>query len=204
MSISSVNGSLTSVLNTLYGTAGTSGSSQSSAEETSLSEDSVTLSPQALQLSALFGTEAGQSISMGNLATFATKKLDEFEKQFKSLMEANGVDTSQPITLGHEYGTGRVVVTNDHPDADKIEQLLAQNRDLCNTYTAATSTLSIVKQAQEHGRFAEAYEKNPLAAVAQFSYLFNNSSRWGAKVTFQEDGYEVSYNQTIGGSLSLD
>ena len=148
------------------------------------------------------GRRPGKAVTLDDLQKFAEEKLKEFQERFKALLEANGIDTSQPITLGHEYGSGRLIVTNGHPDAAKIEQLLAKDFDLRNTYTAATSALEIAKHGQEHSRFAQAYDQNPLAAVAQFGYLFN--SQWDARVTFGQDGFEVAYSRIPRGPGSIE
>lgn len=202
MSVSAVDRSLTAALNQIYGTSGPSSTSQVSVGETSETEDSATLSPQAMQLSSLFGAQPGQAITLNDLMAFANKKLEEFQERFKQLLEANGIDASQPISLSQEPGTGRLKVTNDHPNAAKIEQLLAQDPELRNSYTAATSALEVAKHGQEHSRFAEAYEANPLAATAQFGYLFN--SQYDARVTFSETGYDVSYVRTPRAVSSVD
>lgn len=199
MSISAVDRSLTAALNQIYGV---SGASRTSTEKTSTPTDSATLSPQALQLSALFGGQSGDAITLNDLMKFANKKLEEFQEQFKQFLEANGVDTTKPISLAEDSRSGRLKVTNDHPDAAKIEQLLAENPELSNLYTAATSALEIARHGQEHSRFAEAYEANPLAATAQFSYLFN--SQYDARVTFSETGYDVSYVPLPRGPSSID
>jgi hypothetical protein len=148
---------------------------------------------QALELPALFGTEPGEPITVKTMRTFATNQLDTFAEKFRALMRANDIDTSQPIELGHEPGTGRLIVTNDHPDAEKIETLLEENPILRNMYTGATSTLSLAKHAEEHRKFAEAYTENPQAAMAQYAYLFN--TRWDTSVAFSEDSYEVAYDR---------
>lgn len=202
MSISAVDRSLTAALNQIYGTAGVTGEPAETTDQTVPTDDSATLSPLAQQLSSLFGTEPGKAVTLDDLREFADEKLKEFQERFEALLEANGIDMSQPITLGHEYGSGRLIVTNGHPDADKIEQLLAKNPDLRNLYTSATSALTIAKHGEEHSRFAQAYEQNPLAAVAQFSYLFN--SQWDARVTFSQDGFEAAYNRVPRGPSSID
>jgi hypothetical protein len=202
MSISAVDRSLTTALNQIYGASGTGGTSQASVLGTSSTEDSVSLSPQAMQLSSLFGTQSGAAVTLNDLMKFADEKLKEFQKQFKELLEANGIDTSKPISLAQESGSGRLKVTNNHPDAAKIEKLLAENPDLCNGYTAATSALEVAKYGQDQSRFAEAYESNPLAATAQFSYLFNG--QYDARVTFNETGYDVSYVQVPRKPSSID
>lgn len=159
-------------------------------------EDTLTLSGDAqkvLQLPALFGVEPGKAITLADMQTFADEQLEAFGKGFRALMRGNDIDMSRPITLGHEYGSGRLIVTNDHPDADRIESLLAKNPELCNQYTAATNTLALVKHGQEHAKFAQAYAENPQAAVAQYAYLFN--MRWDASVTFTEYDTEVAYSR---------
>lgn len=202
MSVSAVDRSLTAALNQIYGSAGMSGRSVENADEAASTGDSASLSPQAMRLSSLFDTEPGKAITLDDLRAFADGRLKDFAKRFKALLEANGIDTSQPITLGHEAGSGRLIVTNDHPDAGKIEQLLAKDPDLCNTYTAATSALGIAKHGEEHSRFTQAYEKNPQAAVAQFSYLFN--SQWDARVAFLNDSFDVAYSRVPRGPSSVD
>lgn len=159
-------------------------------------EDTLTLSGEAqavLQLPSLFGVEPGKAITLADMQAFADEQLDAFGKGFRALMRGNDIDMSQPITLGHEYGTGKVLVTNDHPDADRIESLLAKNPELCNQYTAATNTLALVRHGQEHAEFSQAYAENPQAAGAPYAYLFN--TRWDVSVTFTEDDIEVAYSR---------
>jgi hypothetical protein len=152
----------------------------------------VSSSPLATRLPSLFDTEPGKAVTLADLTSFAEKKLDTFNKQFEALLEANGIDTSTPITLDHVFGSGRVVVTNDHPQAGQIDELLGQDFELCNTYTAATSALEIAKQGEEHARFAKAYAQDPQMAVAQFSHFLN--THWDVQVAFSQDGYKVGYS----------
>ncbi|NLZ07829.1 MAG: hypothetical protein GXY19_21870 [Phycisphaerae bacterium] len=159
-------------------------------------EDALTLSGEAqavLQLPSLFGVEPGRAITLADMQAFADEQLEAFGKGFRALMRGNDIDMSQPVRLGHEYGGGRLIVTNGHPDADKIEGLLAENPALCNQCTAATSTLALVKHGQEHAKFAQAYAESPQAAVAQYAYLFD--TRWDVSVTFTEDDTEVAYSR---------
>ncbi len=158
--------------------------------------DTLTLSEdgqKSLLMSRLFDVEPGKPITLKDMKAFAEKKLDSFGDGFRALMRGNDIDMSQPITLDHEYGTGRVIVTNDHPQAERIEKLLAENPDLSNQYTAATATLALIKHGEEHSKFAEAYAKDPQAAVAQYSYLFD--TRWDTSVTFTGDDTQVDYNR---------
>jgi hypothetical protein len=103
---------------------------------------------------------------------------------------------TKPITLGHERGTGKLIVTNDHPQAQEIEELLEDNFELSNMYTGITSALSFAKHLEEHLKFSDAYEQNTQAAVAQYSYLFDTN--WDVDISFHDEGYDVTYNRTMG------
>jgi hypothetical protein len=196
--IDTVNASLAAAVNQIYQTTprAKTGALEETGSKAAETEDALTLSSEAwkaLRLPALFGVEPGKPITLEDMQAFADEQLDAFGKGFRALLRGNDIDTSQPITLGHEPGTGKLIVTNDHPDADKIEALLEKNPELCNQYTAATSTLALIKQGEEHSKFAEAYGKNPQAAVAQYAYLFD--TQWDASVTFTGDDTEVAYNR---------
>jgi len=198
MSIAAVGSPLVAAANQVYQTTARAGagSVERSESDEAVAADTVTLSSEAektLQLSGLFGTEPGEVITLADIRSYGAEQLQEFGKGFRALMRGNGIDTSEPITLGHEPGTGRVIVINNHPEADQIEALLAENPALCNTYTGATSALALARHGEEHAKFAEAYAQNPQAAVVRYAYLFN--TRWEASVTFSQDGDQVQYDR---------
>jgi len=198
MSIAAVNASLMAAVNQVYQSVASRNvtKAEKAEDDRAAKQDTVTLSDeaqQALELPSLFGTEPGEPITITKMKAFATEQLDTFASKFRALMHANDIDTSQPIELGHEPGTGRLIVTNDHPEAEKIEALLEDRPDLRNMYTGATSALSLTKHVEEHVKFAAAYAQNPQAAVAQHAYLFN--TRWDTSVVFSEDSYDVQYDR---------
>ena len=168
------------------------GSNESEAASVEISDDGKTL---LSTLDSFMGVKSGEAITIEDMKSFADQQLQAFEREFKALLRDNNIDTSVPVKLGHEYGSGKVIVQGSHPDADKIESLLSDRPDLCNTYSSATGALSLARNAEEYVKFGNAYEKNPRAAVAQYSYLFN--MQWDAEVTFENEGYEVSYNHTV-------
>lgn len=196
--IDTVNSSLAAALNQAYQVVPRAKAepADQTGGKTTATEDLFTLSGEAqkaLRMPWLLGVEPGSSITRKDMEAFADEQLDAFGEGFRALMRGNDIDMSQPITLGHEPGTGKLIVTNDHPDADKIEALLAKNPELCNQYTAATSTLALIKHGQEQSQFAQAYAKNSQSAVGQYAYLFD--TRWDASVTFTGDKAEVAYNR---------
>ena len=205
MSVDAVNPSMAAAVNQVYQT--TPQTQATDPEETGSealnTTDVLALSPEgrkALELPWLFGTEPGSPISLSLMKSYAAEQLDTFDAEFQALLRDNGIDTSQPITLGHEPGTGRIIVTNDHPDADKIETLIEEHPKLHNIYMGATTALEFVKHGEEHEKFAEADEENPQMAVAQYAYLFNGqfNATWDPSVTFFGGDYQVAFNRVLG------
>ncbi len=150
--------------------------------------------PTTLKLSSLFGKASGESISIDEIRSFGTQQMENFHDQFTALLKANGIDTSIPITLAHENGSGDVIVTSDHPDADRIEALLEENDELRNTYTSATGAFGLAKTAEEGNLFQEAYRQNARAAMAQYNYLFGSS--WEVTTTLCEGEFQLDYQRS--------
>jgi hypothetical protein len=198
MLIEAMKASRVSALDQVYQTTRSSTAGQVDRVSSTESDetDSVTLSSEgqkALDVLSLFGTDRDEPITLDSIRSHGERQLAAFEKQFQALLRENGIDTSEPVTLGHEFGSGRVVVTNDHPDAEKIETLMQDNPALRNMYTGATNALELAKHAEAHLEFSKAYAQNPQAAVAQYSYLFN--TRWDASVTFSNEGHSVAFSR---------
>ena len=210
MSVDAVNSSMAAALNQVYQTAPQT--KAATPEETGSGTMNITdvlaLSPEgrkALEFPWLFGVKPFKPATLAFMDRYATNELDSFSEKFQALLRDNGIDTSQPITLGLKPGTGRVIVTSDHPDAEKIATLLEEepklkNPKLHNIYRGAIKALEIVKHGEEHEKFDEAYAENPQAAAAEYAYLFNGqfNATWSASVKFSGDGYEVAYNRAVG------
>ncbi|MGD9109648.1 MAG: hypothetical protein PVG93_01790 [Phycisphaerales bacterium] len=192
-----INALLASTLNNVYQQNKTAEILEDENDESAVT-DSLTISQDAqnlLSIEGMFGTKPGEAVTLEDIKSFADEQLVEFNREFKALLRKNNIDTSIPITLGHEEGTGRIIVQNEHPDAEKVEGLFSDNFDLRNKYTAITNALGLVKHAEEHLKFSEAYANGPQAAVAQYSYLFN--MRLGPEITFDDELYSISYNHTL-------
>ncbi len=204
MSVDAVNSSMAAVNQVYQTTAQTTAATPEEAGSKALNiTDVLTLSPEArkaLDFPWLFGVKPAGPTTLALTEAHAAGQLDTFSEKFQALMRDNGIDTSQPITLGRERGTGRLIVTSDHPDAEKIEALLEEDPKLPNMFVGATKALEIVKHGAEHEAYAEAYEKDPQAAAAQYAYLFNGqfNATWDTSVTFSGDEYEVAYNRVSG------
>jgi hypothetical protein len=202
MSIEAASASLVTLVGKVYQQAENTGVQQVAEAAKSNKfepEDSFTLSNEGqknLETLSLFGTEPGEPITLEDIKSWASRGLNEFNGRFRIMLSKNGIDMTKPITLGHERGTGKLIVTNDHPQAQEIEELLEDNFELSNMYTGITSALSFAKHLEEHLKFSDAYEQNPQAAVAQYSYLFDTN--WDVDISFHDEGYDVTYNRTMG------
>jgi hypothetical protein len=84
-----------------------------------------------------------------------------------------GVNLQQPIKLAVD-AFGKVRETSGHPQAQEIEQAIASDDALANTFRRAASQMELIRAAKEHQQFAALYAQNPDLAVAQYSHLFDD------------------------------
>jgi len=166
--------------------------------------DNVAISKEGSRLSSLLSTEGlfgfkpekEGCVSIGEIESHAREYLTDLNGTLQDLFSANGIDTSQEIELGHEYGTGNVIVKNDHPDKAQIEQLFADDFDLRNEYTKITNMLTLAAEGKDASQFHEAYSKNPEQAVRDYAYLFN--SHIETTVTILDDAINATFDRVSG------
>jgi len=79
---------------------------------------------------------------------------EAFEKLFTRELGKAGVDTSIPIKLKSD-GEGGVIVTNDHPDKNKIEALFKDNPDLQQGFVKTETYTTLQKIYQLHQQWLE-------------------------------------------------
>lgn len=77
--------------------------------------------------------------NVGELARDAQNQLSEFKQEMQKLFASAGIDTSWEIHL-KSNGRGGLQVNADHPDCDKVEQLLQQNPELLEKFNALKAT----------------------------------------------------------------
>lgn len=143
-------------------------------------EDQLDLSSGKLSamnlVTKLFGVEVGEdgSISIGEIRAAYAEKFQQFTSKLNRLLEQHGIDRSCEAILRSD-GTGAIHVANDHPDREKIEAIFQDNPELANEFRGLSATASFLRAADEHQKFSAAYERDPRAAVEQFSHLFDNT-----------------------------
>ncbi|OIQ50984.1 hypothetical protein BerOc1_02929 [Pseudodesulfovibrio hydrargyri] len=157
--------------------------------------DTVSFSEEALQLSRTISSEPAEPaggdiklIARGIPMLTPEELADKTEKvgsRVTALLLENDIPTDPPVELFVDEA-GAIRVQGDHPYKDEIEEALAGDASLGNDFRQISAQASLQKAMEEHTAFAEAYEEDPDAAVARFSYLFDQSP-------------DKPYTMTIGG-----
>lgn len=92
-----------------------------------------------------------------------------------SKFEELGVDTSQTITLA-QNADGKVVVTNDHPDKEKIESLFADTDVLTQAFSTLAQNSASLKSLTSQQVSARVRTSGYAAYLSQLSQLSDASS----------------------------
>jgi len=146
-------------------------------------------------LEQLFGFQPKVNgvISIDELREHGTRQLQELSREMRTLFRENGIDTSSPIELGSQYGTGETIVKNDHPDKEKIEQLLRENPELSNDFKRISGMLELAELSEQASEFHKAYSQDPKQAVAQYAHLFN--TQLTSSVLLDDGGAEIRFER---------
>ncbi|MCE5269976.1 hypothetical protein LLH00_01675 [bacterium] len=155
-------------------------------------EDTVDISPEAKDKAEKDpGAQArGLLESLNILDGFSPEALKEkstaLKEDLDELFQRAGIDTSTEISLTTGYD-GSVLVSGEHPDKAKIEKLFADNPELANRFREVSGMASMIRACQEGIAFQKAYAQDPEAAVAQYSYLFNDNYQPQFNMSYTED-----------------
>jgi hypothetical protein len=148
--------------------------------------------PLPMSLESLFGVPAGEPITIDDMLAAQQKAQTKVEAKLDKLFAQQGIDTSQEIRL--QVGAdGQVVVTNDHPQREQIQQMFADDPQLRNDFVQAQSLAEMVGSAQEGAAFQKAYAQDPEAAVAQYWYLFDSAMKSDTSMVIKGDSYQMLY-----------
>ena len=97
---------------------------------------------------------------------------EEFQTELKLALRNQGIDLDTPIELS-TASDGSVYVVGDHPDKAAIEQYFRDNPDMRDRFEEIQALAEIKAALKLHIEFSEAYEKDPVAAVAKYFPMFN-------------------------------
>lgn len=141
-------------------------------------------------------------IQMEELTALQQETQSSVESRLRSLFAEHGIDTSQEIRL-EVASDGRLIVAGDHPQKAQIEELVNADASLRNDFVKLASLTSILAAAQEAAPFHEAYANDPYAAVAQYSYLFDSTSKASVCLSIQGDRCQAVYERPGYTSIAL-
>lgn len=193
----------------------TASTSQTEASATQNDDgDSLEISPEAealaestgsalLGASSLFGTAgADGTITLTELETLQQETMSSVKGRLASLFAKNKIDTSREIRL--QVGSdGKVVVANDHPQKAEIEKLINSDEQLRNDYVKMTSLTEMIGSAKDAAAFQAAYAKDPYTAVAQYSYLFDQTCKGNVTMSILGDQYTSIYTSPSGRQTAI-
>ncbi len=115
-----------------------------STAEVNLSDDSKDPQGSASKAADKFEQAAAEIFELAPLSLPTKVDMKLFEKNFTRELDKAGIDTSIEIKL-RANGEGKVEVTNDHPDKDKIEAMFANDSDLQQGFVRADTSQTLQK-----------------------------------------------------------
>ena len=116
------------------------------------------------------------------------------QSKLRKLFQEQGIDSSQEIKL-QVASDGSVIVANDHPQKAEIEQLFKDDPSLRNEYVKFTAMSEMAAAAREAIAFQAAYANDPTAAVAKYSYLFDNQGDGTLSLSILDDTYQSLFER---------
>lgn len=132
-------------------------------------------------------SSARDLLDVGELKLPGKADLLLFERNFNNALAKAGVDTSIEIELETDY-QGKVQVSNDHPDKEKIEQLFEDDADLQQQFVKAQMFQTFEKLAALHKQWQQRIESGESEETANL-WLVQASQALvanDASVIFQE------------------
>jgi hypothetical protein len=168
--------------------------------------DLLDLSPEAQAAADALGnssTNTGASLlstllganTIDGMQASADDAFASVQSKLRTLFQENGIDSSQEIKL--QVGSdGNVIVANDHPQKAEIEQLFKDDPSLRDEYVKFTAMSELAASAREAIAFQAAYANDPTAAVAKYSYLFDNQGKSTLSLSILDDTYQSLFEHT--------
>jgi hypothetical protein len=100
---------------------------------------------------------------------------DDLQQRLQQVLTAVGITEGLEVRLRLNPDDASVEVIGNHPQRVAIEGLFASDPQLSQDFRNLTAIGQLLHAAETTREFAEAYEKNPWQAVAQFPELFGSS-----------------------------
>lgn len=128
--------------------------------------------------------------TMGGFEATAKEALERFEQLLRKRLEERHIAMEPPLQFATD-ASGQLHEVSGHPQADEVEQILAEDNRLQRYFQKAASHFEIAQIAPEHIAFQELYRQNPDLAVAMYSHLFDNNPPPPPKMSLQLDAEKL-------------
>jgi len=122
--------------------------------EVNLSDDSKDPHGRGSKAADKFEQAAADLFELAPLSLPTQADMKLFEKNFTRALDKAGVDTSIEIKL-RANSEGKIEVTNDHPDKDKIEALFANDSELQQGFVRAETYQTLQKLHALHQQWQQ-------------------------------------------------
>jgi hypothetical protein len=131
------------------------------------------------------GFDTGGPIRIENVQVDYEKNLSAVQSKIESLFAANGIESNPAVRL--QIGLdGRLIVADNHPQAQKIEPLVAEQSGLRDQFAQTSAQARLLKAAEEAAAFQKAYRKDPIKAVADYAHLFGPHTQTAFQLSFKD------------------
>lgn len=153
-----------------------------------------------LQAMPLFKYSHNGVITGDDMRRERDELLADVKARLKRILTAAGLTPPRKVEIAPN---GMIVIENDNPNKAEIESLIQNDGMLDQELRKVLSLSTLIKNFEEAIPFQKAYEKDPKAAVQQYSYLFDD--RWtqvSSLIFNSEEFYRVETTRTLKSSLA--
>ncbi len=134
-------------------------------------------------------------ITLDEIRVFGEKYFKQAEDILAKTLEQLNIPSDHSMTIStDEEGVVKVDSDLSAQDNDRLEAALNEHPDFQQAFTKASSSQTLLDEAEKYMEFAEAYAKNPKAALAQYDIGSSSSGEYvfeyaqgQAKLIFQNN-----------------
>ena len=111
-------------------------------------------------------------LNLGDIRYQADALQQELEQHIERVLKAAGIDFQGKVQLRTSPEDGSLEVVGDTPHRAAIERVLSDDQTLSADFRRLSALRSLVRAADDHSEFADAYRLDPQQAVNDFAALF--------------------------------
>ena len=150
-----------------------------------------------LATAAIFGfseetTEAieknNKAITLKDLAWAVENDMSNFQAMFDEALNKAGIPKTPAFEIVSD-SSGKLSITSDHPDKEKIEKILNEVPNIKQTYERVAANSLFIEEGKAYLKFLKSQELDPQSAIRQFTPIFEEIKSSIFSIFVDEDGY---------------